>query len=72
MITNLAALALGLAVLATLAMVIGGAADRRARDRAWRRIAAARRRNNEQRCSADTTGPCPHPDCPRTGCRHQR
>lgn len=67
MIMDLAVLALGLAVLATLAMVIGSAADRRARDRAWRRIAAARRRDHEQRCSDDTTGRCPHPDCP-----HQR
>ncbi len=64
MITNLAVLALGLAVLATLAMVIGDAADRRAQDRAWRRIAAARRRVHEQRCGADTTGRCFHPDCP--------
>jgi hypothetical protein len=64
MITNLTVLALGLAVLATLAMVIGDAVDQRARDRAWRRIAAARRRNHEQRCGADTAGRCPHPDCP--------
>lgn len=64
MITNLAVLALGIAVLATLAMVIGSAADRRAQHRAWRRIAAARRRVHEQRCSADTAGRCPHPDCP--------
>ena len=64
MITNLAVLALGIAVLATLALVFGSAADRRAQDRAWRRIAAARRRNHEQRCSADSTGRCTHPDCP--------
>lgn len=64
MIMDLAVLALGLAVLATLATVLGAAADRRARDRAWHRIAVARRHDHEQRCSAGTTARCPHPDCP--------
>ena len=52
---------IGLETLVLLALIIGMAADREARDSAWRRIADARRLNAEQaaRCTGGTTRiPC--------------
>ena len=46
--TEVAVIASGLGLLVALAAVIGSLVDRRARDAAWRQIAAARRANHDK------------------------
>lgn len=65
---DVAVIVLGLAILAILAILVGKTVDRQARDEAWRRIAAERRRNSERRRDLDDTRPpCSNPDCPLRG-----
>lgn len=62
---NATVAAIGLVALIFIAVRVGRAGDRRSQERAWRRIAAARRRNweNEQALGAIIRR-CQKPDCP--------